>query len=324
MKKLISLILLSTAFISSFSQDIKSVTLSVNQISSLTFEGKVNLYVDSTIDINRPILLMNWGVHIDSLFLSNQTQLPGSVTNKEYTGVFTYPSSGVYNIVLQDSFRIAGISNISNSGTQEIKIGRQLIINPILGFNNSVVINPVITFNTDHYSLNPSGTDSDNDSLYFTLVPCFANTYTPLDSFTINHSNGIIQFYPNSVGMYSICYKIEEWRLHSGSYFFIGYSTDDLLLNVEALTGMDDLENNTICSLYPNPSTNQITLELSEAIKETTAIQIKNTLGQIIKTIPLTKGNKQLEIDVSDLPKGFYFVQMQSGNRMVSKKFIKQ
>ncbi len=95
--------------------------------------------------------------------------------------------------------------------------------------------------------------------------------------------------------------------------------------NMCYLAGVDETaadENNLL--LYPNPASNQITLELSEATTQTTILQIKNTLGQILKTAPLTKGNKQQQIDISNLAPGFYFVQMQSGNRMISKKFIKQ
>jgi len=91
-----------------------------------------------------------------------------------------------------------------------------------------------------------------------------------------------------------------------------------------ALTGIAERNKNSLMSLFPNPASDLITIELPEAAIQTTNLQIKNALGQTIKTTQLTKGNKQLEIDISDLAKGFYFVQLQSGNRLISKKFIKQ
>jgi len=80
----------------------------------------------------------------------------------------------------------------------------------------------------------------------------------------------------------------------------------------------------TNINLFPNPTQSTLTIQLSEASKEPLTIQIKNTLGQTIKTFQLQAGNKELEIDVSSFSEGLYFVQCQSGERIIIKKFIKQ
>ena len=90
------------------------------------------------------------------------------------------------------------------------------------------------------------------------------------------------------------------------------------------LVGIQSLFMQNEFALYPNPTQSTLTLQLSEAIKKNLTIQIKNTLGQTIKTLQLSPGNKDLEIDVSDLSEGLYFVQYRSGETNVTKKFIKQ
>lgn len=76
-------------------------------------------------------------------------------------------------------------------------------------------------------------------------------------------------------------------------------------------------------NIYPNPATNQIVIELIET--KSTSIEIKNILGQTVKTIDNRVINKnQIEIDVSEFPNGLYFVQIQNGNKMEREKFVKE
>lgn len=82
-------------------------------------------------------------------------------------------------------------------------------------------------------------------------------------------------------------------------------------------------ENNFI--IYPNPSQSKITIEFDLTKNQNNSIKIKNTLGQTIKTIDnrVISTNK-IEIDVSKFANGLYFVQIQSENTILSKKFVKQ
>jgi|GEM_PF-3157441 len=77
-------------------------------------------------------------------------------------------------------------------------------------------------------------------------------------------------------------------------------------------------------SIYPNPATNLITIKFNASIS---LIEIKNELGQSIKKLnskQVPNGKNEMAIDISDLPVGIYFVQIQSNNSTVNKKFIKQ
>ena len=68
--------------------------------------------------------------------------------------------------------------------------------------------------------------------------------------------------------------------------------------------------------IYPNPATSQLTLNTTEQIQR---ISILNITGKTVKTIVSNNST----IDVSDLTKGIYFLQIQTGNGIANSKFIK-
>ena len=68
--------------------------------------------------------------------------------------------------------------------------------------------------------------------------------------------------------------------------------------------------------LYPNPSNGNFTLEL----KEKSNINIYNILGQNVMRLDKASGMQQ--IDLSNSPKGLYFIQIQSGNKLEVKKLV--
>ncbi|OFY86591.1 MAG: hypothetical protein A3F72_08945 [Bacteroidetes bacterium RIFCSPLOWO2_12_FULL_35_15] len=93
-------------------------------------------------------------------------------------------------------------------------------------------------------------------------------------------------------------------------------------------TGIEQFNNtNEILTIYPNPAISQIAIEFDLVKIKNDFIEIKNILGQtvkIINNIAFTKGSNKIEIDVREFPSGLYFVQLQSENKIVNKKFVKQ
>lgn len=69
--------------------------------------------------------------------------------------------------------------------------------------------------------------------------------------------------------------------------------------------------------IYPNPASNSISIKINDFRKAN--YRISNTLGQIIK-----KGRVSNSINVSDLNKGIYILDINDGNKSIIKKFIKK
>ncbi len=282
----LSILYLSTTTLCS--QDIRGVDLIIGNVTGRTFQAGLILYTDSVPAINRPFVMLNWGVsNLDTLFFTNQTGVIGGICKRAYTGAtFTYPGDGYYIISYTDSFRIADIANILNSQTQPIKIIHENILNAFLGYNNSPTVSSqtTILINNNEYSYSPNATDLDGDSLFFKLIPCYSSDYISPDSISIDSLSGVINFFPKQIGTYSIAYKIEEWRLLSGQHYFIGSSTHDMPIVVNSLTGINEFaEHNVQLSIFPNPAKSNFTIEFDLTETKNGSIEIKNILGQTIK-----------------------------------------
>jgi hypothetical protein len=72
-------------------------------------------------------------------------------------------------------------------------------------------------------------------------------------------------------------------------------------------------------SLYPNPTTNELNINLKSAI-EINSIQIYNTIGQLVT---VQTGNA-LKVDVSNLKTGNYFIKVNTNEGFSTSQFIKK
>ncbi|MCE3227092.1 MAG: hypothetical protein K0S32_1643 [Bacteroidetes bacterium] len=81
-------------------------------------------------------------------------------------------------------------------------------------------------------------------------------------------------------------------------------------------TGIKTVSGTTALSVYPNPAKNNVTIEYAT----TFAYTLFNQLGQIVKANKNNLG-KTL-VDLSELPKGLYFIEVQSGKEKLRKKLI--
>ncbi|MFH0866138.1 MAG: right-handed parallel beta-helix repeat-containing protein [Bacteroidota bacterium] len=82
-------------------------------------------------------------------------------------------------------------------------------------------------------------------------------------------------------------------------------------------------ENNNgsdLFSIYPNPVSNEITIELGNTAVES-KYEIVNALSQVVF---VSKINHKAVLDISSLQDGVYFVKVISDNKMAIKKFVKE
>lgn len=80
---------------------------------------------------------------------------------------------------------------------------------------------------------------------------------------------------------------------------------------VQAATGVNDMQTQPLLNVFPNPASNQITLQTSRSL----TVQITNAFGQQVKTVQLQSGNNIIETET--LPQGIYFVH--SSNQLLTK-----
>jgi hypothetical protein len=76
--------------------------------------------------------------------------------------------------------------------------------------------------------------------------------------------------------------------------------------------------------LFPNPARGVLYLQSAVGGLQSADVVIYDLHGRILNEKHITAGNKKIEIDVSDLQTGIYFVQLHSGNKTTTKKLIIQ
>ena len=81
-------------------------------------------------------------------------------------------------------------------------------------------------------------------------------------------------------------------------------------------TGISDLQSKVEIKLYPNPSADFVIIDSSVGIASWTLFDLN---GKLLK-----QSVSELQIRVSDLPAGVYFLKIDTGNGVVTKKIIKE
>ena len=77
-------------------------------------------------------------------------------------------------------------------------------------------------------------------------------------------------------------------------------------------------------TLYPNPASNLVQIELINTNEQINKVVIYDMLGKIVKTITVT-ATSSLPVDVSDVSKGMYLVDITFvSNLKITKKLIVQ
>ncbi len=110
---------------------------------------------------------------------------------------------------------------------------------------------------------------------------------------------------------------------------FISEGNQEIVTGAEYLlpASVQEVNNGVDFNVYPNPASDnmQINFNLNETKK--VEIKIYNNLGAIVFTSnegQLISGNHTLEISVSDLAKGIYYMNLKAGENTISKKIVIQ
>ncbi len=80
-------------------------------------------------------------------------------------------------------------------------------------------------------------------------------------------------------------------------------------------------------AVYPNPVTDQLTLSYHLNKVETVQVSIINIHGQEMESIKdelLPAGDYKIARNIANYPPGIYFCRMQIGNKVLTKKIVKQ
>ncbi len=222
----------------------RAAEITYRHIEGLTYEFTITMYTrtSSPADDERNTMPIFWGDgSSDEIPRIDFYPLGNDISYNRYVGRHTYAGPGAYTITVEDPNRNNGVVNIPNSVNVPMFIDSYLVINPFLGYNNSVqLLNPPIDAGCvgQPFYHNPGAYDPDGDSLSYKLVVCKgaggkdipgytfpkASDYFRIDSLTgeIQWVNPILQ------GEYNVAFLTEEWRRG----VMIGYVRRDMQITI--------------------------------------------------------------------------------------------
>ena len=124
-------------------------------------------------------------------------------------------------------------------------------------------------------------------------------------------------------GNYTICLTVTDDLSCTSTYCDTSYlqkSTNDIIYVNVIPYGTTEIIANKLSNLikvYPNPNNGKFTLTNTDNIK---IFEVINMLGEAIYT--LTIDNNSTEIDLTAVPKGIYFVKINSGEKVYIEKVV--
>ena len=183
-------------------------------------------------------------------------------------------------------------------------------------------------YNVTLIAINPTTSDTLSLNNYITVYPYPAPQAIAQNGDTLIANQGAVsyQWFHDGIsipGATNYFYVATE----GGDYNVV--ATDANGCEVEAVifdvvAGLESLVNSHLSLVYPNPVGETLFLR-SELLPEHGGVVIFNMLGEkIFSPSPGAAKNDLQTIDVGNLPKGFYWIEISAGDKLVREKFEKQ
>ena len=95
-----------------------------------------------------------------------------------------------------------------------------------------------------------------------------------------------------------------------------------IIKNPTSTAGIDENELFNSVSIYPNPATDQLTIDFNDLESVIDVVKIKDVTGKTILELK-NKDSKAIQVDVSTLSQGMYHVVLQAGSIQTTRRFVK-
>ncbi len=89
------------------------------------------------------------------------------------------------------------------------------------------------------------------------------------------------------------------------------------------ISNMEEPEDVEI-SVFPNPSNGEFNINISNDSREEAELKVFNSKGEQLQSYTLPAGQINQQVSISNQPAGNYFVVLQQGDRLITKKLIKK
>ncbi len=195
------------------------------------------------------------------------------------------------------------------------------IANPIAGPTSTTTYTVVGT---------ATGGCTNVDSVTVTVVgnPGLPSVAEVLDSLMCSPSYTAYQWYFNGVAIPGATSQNYNFTAN-GNYYVevfnvLGCSTVSAVFSVNDV-GVSEFEKAILLSIYPNPTSNDVTMEYLLQKPENVKINLMNIAGQLIyaEHINALAGKNKMTISLAEQAAGIYYLQIITNENLVTKKLVK-
>ena len=190
-------------------------------------------------------------------------------------------------------------------------VGQSLLVSPV--FDMSALTSPALSFtfqNPEYENITDTlgvyyKTNANEDWQY---LASYSDSHTEMTSVTLS--------LPTPSQTYQIMFLGEGL---DGNRVVL----DNIKVFDEDDVSINDVEATTSIRLYPNPTTDNVILNVEGMMNEAT-VTVSDIQGRNVLTQKLSQGQKTLTIETANLQAGFYYVRVIGNNSVLTQKLIKK
>ncbi len=326
----------------SFSQGIWGIEMA-KEVSELHATVKIDVWRKAWVFNQNESIILDWGDgYQEELPLGNYGFFSSGLARLSYFSTHYYDQPGLYAISVKDSFLLADVLNIENSGNKGMVLTDSLNVRGPDVFSNwneattfvgypdgdiIFLVDGVLNYPMSYQTDIVSGTED----LQETIVPFPAEGYSPpaYTNALYMDENVLVWDKPIEPGLYGVCIKVREVRL---DYPMV---EDSLLMSVTHRAFMIEIDSSMlvstytpfvegILSVYPNPASEKLQIQWGGFTPGKGQFSLLDVHGREWhrEAIGLGAAVQSLEVDVSDRPPGLYVLRMQVGDEVLSRKVV--
>ena len=103
-----------------------------------------------------------------------------------------------------------------------------------------------------------------------------------------------------------------------------GFGNNTFVDNFNVEEGVLAVEDNELLgiALYPNPASNLVNIGLPNTVVGSTTFEITNSLGQVVRRLQHEAAGAPVQLDISSLTQGIYFIAIENQNSRTVEKLI--
>jgi len=141
---------------------------------------------------------------------------------------------------------------------------------------------------------------------------------TNIVSFLDQNNDNISYFSSNETGLYKLYYTVKNDFCENSYFLVVNVVNENSSASRPILS--NTFENDDILSIYPNPATDKVFINFTG--KDDYNLKLTDITGKVIKQIEAVNYQNITAIDVSDVNKGIYFIELKNRENKTTQKLI--